>query len=105
MKTSDPSPCALCGSLENRVVGRCGIVCRQCLAAAASGIIGGIRSSAGPMSASDLCLLCGEPVVAQGNVAVFSGPYRICFTCTRDALDFSNALTDGALSQVPMGRT
>jgi len=103
MSALSPSPCAICGSLEGRVVGRCGVVCRRCVADAASGIIGGPKHIAGPLTASDLCLLCGEPVVTQGNVAAFSGPYRICFACVRHVLELSNVLTDGTLSQIRIG--
>lgn len=56
------------------------------------------------MTAADLCLICGESVVTQGHVAVFSGPYRLCFACVRDALERANVLTDGAFSQRHVGR-
>lgn len=56
------------------------------------------------MTAADLCLICGESVMSQGQVAAFSGPYRLCLVCVRDALDRANALTDGTFSQIPLGR-
>jgi len=104
MKDPSPPPCAICGSAGDRVVGRCGVTCRQCLAAAAAGIIEGNTAVKGPMTASDLCALCGEAVVAQGKVAAFSGPYRICFVCVRDALELSNVFRKDAFSQIPIGR-
>jgi hypothetical protein len=104
MKTPRPPPCAICGSTDDRVVGRCGVACRQCLGAAASGLIRGLEDGSGPVTAADLCLLCGESVVTQGHVAAYSVPYRICFVCVRDALERSNVLKDGIFSQIPMGR-
>ena len=99
MKAFSPPPCAICGSVNDRVVGRCGVGCRQCLGAAASEIIRGDGSAGGPVTAADPCLICGESVVTQGHVAVFSGPYRLCFVCVRDALDRANVLTDGIFSR------
>ena len=104
MKTPSPPPCAICGSADDRVVGRCGVACRQCLGAAASGFIRGAGSIGGPVTAADLCLICGESVVTQGHVAAFSGPYRLCFVCVQDALERSNVLTGGTFSQLPLGR-
>jgi len=104
MKSRSPPPCAICGSVDDRVVGRCGVACRQCLAAAASQFIRGAGSAGGPVTAADLCLICGESVVSQGQVAAFSGPYRLCFACVRDSLERTNALTDGTFSQLPLGR-
>ena len=104
MKASSPPPCAICGSATDRVVGRCGVACLQCLGAAASAFIRGSNSAGGPVAAADLCLICGESVVTQGQVVAFSGPYRLCFVCVRDALDRANALTDGIFSQRPLVR-
>jgi hypothetical protein len=103
MKTPDTSVCAICGSNAGLLRGRCGIACRKCIASAASGIIIGTSNTRGPLSAADFCLLCGESIVTKGNVAAFSGPYRLCFACVRDVLDISNELTDGVMSQVPIG--
>lgn len=104
MRQPSPPPCAICGSVDHRVVGRCGVACHQCLGAAASGFIRAAESVDGQVTAADLCLICGESVVTQGQVAAFSGPYRLCFVCVRDALERSNVLTDGTFSQVPLGR-
>lgn len=103
MTMPDTSVCAICGSNAGLVRGRCGFACRKCIASAAAGIIIGASNARGLLSAADLCLLCGESIVARGNVAAFSGPYRFCFTCVRDVLDISNELTDGVMSQVPIG--
>ena len=103
MKASSPPPCAICGSVNDRVLGRCGVACIRCMGAAASEFICGTGGAGGPVTAADLCLTCGESVVTQGQVAAFSGPYRLCFVCVRDALERSNVLTDGAFSQRPLG--
>lgn len=58
-------------------------------------------SSRGPITASDRCLLCGDSVVANGNIAAFTGTYRVCFGCVRDVLDSSNELSSGVMAQVP----
>ena len=105
MKVPSPPPCAICGSADDRVVGRCGVACSQCLGAAASEFIRGAVTTGGPVTAAELCLICGESVVTQGQVAAFSGSYRLCFVCVRDALERSNVLTDGAFSQRPLGRS
>lgn len=104
MKAPSPPQCAICGSVDDRVVGRCGVACSQCLGAAASEFIRGAVATGGPVTAADLCLICGESVVTQGQVAAFSGPYQLCFVCVRDALERSNLLTDGVFSQRPLGR-
>ena len=104
MNASNPPPCAICGSVDDRVVGRCGVACHRCLGAAASVFIRGDSSTGGPVTAADLCVMCGESVVKQGQVAAFSDLYRLCFACVRDALERSNVLTDGIFSQRPLGR-
>ena len=104
MKAPGPPPCAICGSVGNRVVGRCGVACHQCLGAAASAFIRGDSSAGGTVTAADLCVICGESVVKQGQVAASSDPYRLCFVCVRDAMERSNVLTDGVFSQRPLGR-
>lgn len=103
MQTPSPPPCAICGSTDDRVVGRCGVACRQCLGTAASRFIQGARSIGGPVTAADFCLICGESVVTQGQVGAFHGPYRLCFVCVRDALERSNVPTGGIFSQIPIG--
>ncbi len=79
-----------------------GRACRKCVGIAAAGMIERSLSPAGPMTASDRCLLCGDNVVFNGNIAAFAGSYRICFGCVRDVLESSNELSNGAMAQVPL---
>ena len=102
MQNSDGLPCAICGSGTDLIQGRSGRSCRKCIGAAAARMIERSLSSNGPMTASDRCLLCGDHVVSNGNIAAFTGSYRICFGCVRDVLDSSNEMSSGAMAQVPL---
>jgi hypothetical protein len=80
-------PCALCGSnTADRVMGRIGCACSNCLGEAAKQVIAKQNQPMPPaVTASDLCLMCGDPITKGGLVAV-RGPYKICHSCLVSAV-------------------
>lgn len=81
-------PCALCGTTEiDRVIGRTGCVCLDCLAEAAKAAISLSTKRTPPnVTATDHCLLCGETVTAS-NLAAVRKPYVICHKCLIETLE------------------
>lgn len=75
-------PCAMCGTTTgNRVIDRTGCVCNACLARALESVVAGSGTQNPPtVTASDHCLLCGDPVTS-GSVVAVRGPYRLCGSC------------------------
>jgi hypothetical protein len=81
--------CALCGSVDNdRVIGAAGCACLPCIATAMQAVVARQFDPERPphVTASDRCILCGEPIVA-GFVAATRPPYCLCAQCLRDALE------------------
>jgi hypothetical protein len=85
---SNTTPCALCGSVtRKRIQGRTGCACVDCLGEAAKQAISQADRSKKPsLTASDLCLLCGDPIT-RGNLAAARLPYVICHDCLKQALE------------------
>lgn len=83
-------PCALCGTTNtDRVIGRTGCACTVCLGEAVKRTISGEgRRDPPTVTASDRCLLCGEPIVS-GKVVAVRRPYRLCGGCLVAALEWA----------------
>jgi hypothetical protein len=84
---NNSTPCALCGTTTaHRVMGRVGCACDGCIGEAAKQAIAKEKMPKQPnVTASDLCLLCGDPITKANLVAVRS-PYKICHDCLMSAL-------------------
>lgn len=80
-------PCALCGSNAHLVAGRTGNACFECLGEAAKQMLAKQNVPSKPsLTASDRCLLCGDPITS-GFLAASRGPYQICHGCIVDAIE------------------
>ena len=88
---SNTTPCALCGSISaHRIQGRTGCACVNCLGEAAKqAIIKADRPKQPRLTASDRCLLCGDPIT-DSNLAAARAPYVICHTCLLHALEIAD---------------
>lgn len=83
--------CALCECRGDLIVGRTGVLCKSCLGKAVVSILDARTSDNSMISASDRCLLCGEPCVRGGDYAAVRRPYSICAKCMKDGLDAAGA--------------
>src|SRR5688572_23990275 len=79
--------CAFCGTDGRLIVGRTGVICRECLAKAITSVLEAQASDLAQLSASDRCLLCGDTSVSRGDYAAVRRPYSICATCMKEGLD------------------
>jgi hypothetical protein len=88
---SNATPCALCGTIAaNRIQGRTGCACVNCLGEAAKQAISKVNRSKQPvLTASDRCLLCGDPI-SDSNLAAARAPYVICHGCLIHALELAD---------------
>jgi hypothetical protein len=90
------TPCALCGTTTaHRIVGRVGCVCVDCLGEAAKQAIAKQHVPKSiTVTASDLCLLCGDEITS-GNLAASRAPYKLCHGCLLTALESASDLPEG----------
>lgn len=99
---SKQPPCALCGSLEaHRIIGRTGCACVSCMGEAAKQLVAKQDQRIPPtVTASDHCLLCGDPIT-KGQIAASRPPYVLCHQCILQAVEsVADFVPDGKFVQV-----
>lgn len=89
-------PCAICGTSEaQRIQGRTGCVCVNCLGEAAKQAIARVNvAQRATLTASDRCLLCGD-TITKGNLAAAHSPYVLCHECLISALERAHGTGEG----------
>lgn len=85
---SNQTPCALCGTTtRNRIQGRFGCACVECLGEAAKQAIAKSKLVERPsVTASDRCVMCGDPIT-KGNLTATRFAYSVCHPCLVETLE------------------